>query len=628
MTIRVLSPLVTNQIAAGEVVERPASVIKEMVENSLDAGATKIDIEIAGGGKSLIKIRDNGCGIPKDELALALTRHATSKIVDVDDLSAIVSFGFRGEALASVASVSRLTLTSKPHDQSEAWQITAEGVFEDPDIQPASHPDGTTITVRDLFFNVPPRRRFLKSDRTEIQHIVHLFKTFALGNAPVAFSLVSDGKTLFSLPPAVEEKQRQQRLVTLFGKSFISDLLNVYLVRDGLSLSGFVLPAKPDESTDVEAQFLFLNGRPIREKNTMHAIRQAYTEIYGRDVKINYVLFLTMDPSEVDVNVHPTKHEVRFADQRTVHDFFVIAVHQALSMAGIAPDETVNENHHDYMNSRESMQSSAGTSETADGCAGVSGEVSSGSAACSFSGFSGSGRGSYGSSGAFSGSSGGCRNFTGSSNTGSSGAFNAYTGWMNSTAAADSRGVTEQKEAETVATAPAAVLYGVSDNSACAGYGQNLYIFRLPDLDRICLKDKYKAGSPSSALIVPQQLKLDAKLAEALRQNENTVAALGFSLQFRGDTVRIVCVPDCLRRYDVAGMLAALSASLEQGTSDEETIRLAVIDAAVAKRAYALVDAVNLLFNSEIDPESFFNSQNNVVRLDAEQLIKDQNVRK
>lgn len=625
MTIRVLSPLVTNQIAAGEVVERPASVIKEMVENSLDAGATKIDIEIAGGGKSLIKIRDNGCGIPKDELALALTRHATSKIVDVDDLSAIVSFGFRGEALASVASVSRLTLTSKPHDQSEAWQITAEGVFEEPDIQPASHPDGTTITVRDLFFNVPPRRRFLKSDRTEIQHIVHLFKTFALGNAPVAFSLVSDGKTLFSLPPAVEEKQRQQRLVTLFGKAFISDLLSVYLVRDGLSLSGFVLPAKPDESTDVEAQFLFLNGRPIREKNTMHAIRQAYTEIYGREVKINYVLFLTMDPSEVDVNVHPTKHEVRFADQRTVHDFFVIAVHQALSMAGIAPDEAVNENHHDYMNSRDGIQCAAGACETADDNSGASGEVNSGSAAGSFSGFSGIARSSYGSSG--SGSSGGCRNFTGASNTGSSGAFNAYADWMSSMSASDSMGAAERKDPETVASAPVAVLYGVSENSACAGYGQNLYIFRLRDLDRICLKDKYKTGSQSSALIIPQQLKPGAGQTEALRQNENTVSALGFSLQFRGDTVRIVCVPDCLRRYDVAGMLAVLSDALEKGTIDEETLRTAIIDAAVAKRSYALVDAVNLLFNSGIDLDSFFNSQDRAVRLDAEQLIKDQNVR-
>jgi DNA mismatch repair protein MutL len=622
MTIRILSQLVTNQIAAGEVVERPASVIKEMVENSLDAGATKIEIEIAGGGKTLIRIRDNGCGIPRDELVLALTRHATSKIVDVDDLSAIVSFGFRGEALASVASVSRLTLISKPHEQPAAWQIRAEGVFEEPDIQPASHPDGTTVIVRDLFFNVPPRRRFLKSDRTEIQHIVHFFKTFAIGNPAVAFTLISDGRTLYSLPPAVEEKQRLQRLNTLFGKGFADNQLNVYMVRNGMTLSGFVLPAKPDESTDVEVQFLFLNGRPIREKNTMHAIRQAYAGCYGRDVKINYILFLTMDPSEVDVNVHPTKHDVRFVKQREVHDFFVIAVQQALSDAGIATEEGVKDNAHAYQNQEGTAQ--PGTDACGEDFTFGSGSIADYSS-CS------PGSGSFGGTcGTSSGAGKSCSDFSRSGRfSSSSGSFGAYTDWMGGLS--DHEGRTNVSDPvfreETLSSSsgqPKAVIYGICDSSVCAGYDQDLYVFRMSEMDRLHLKEVYRTGALSSALIVPVQIKLESAQIDAMKQNEKILISLGFSVQFKGNSLRIVCVPDCLRRYDIAGIMSAFSEAVT-GCSDEESLRTAVIDAAVKKRSYTLVDAVNLFFNSGINLDDFFSGQKEVSRISVEQLIKDRN---
>ena len=622
MSIKVLSPLVTNQIAAGEVVERPASVIKELVENSLDAGATRIEIEIAQGGCSLIRIRDNGCGIPKDELALALTRHATSKIVDVEDLSSITSFGFRGEALASVAAVSRLTLVSKPRDQSEAWQIHAEGIFEQPQIMPASHPDGTMIMVKDLFFNVPARRRFLKSERTESAHVANLFKTFALGNYAVSFILISNGKTLYNLPPAVDENQRTQRLSALLGSAFAQKRIAVSFDRSGLKLTGFVLPAASEESSEPEAQYLFLNGRPIREKNTLHAIRQAYSEVYGRDAKASYILFLDMNPADVDVNVQPTKHEVRFADQRLVHDFFVLAVRQALSQVSGGESSAAGDFGADgelaFGDESPSCDVAAEDSATSDSGgrpAGASSFVSGGgfgSGGSSFSSGGGSGRfggsysggaGGYASGGGgYASGGGGYAGPRGSSAGASERAASAYTSWMSGVTGAGTAGRESGNGEVHDGIRPLPALYGFEDGTVCFGFEKKLYTARLADLDEALLNAVYTPDTMPATLMIPQQIKLeDRKQQEAVSRYSDLVRELAFSCQLKGQSMKILAVPECLRRYDIAALARLLAQKLAEDCADAAVLRQALAGCACAGRSYGIADAVNILYDAHLD---------------------------
>ena len=341
MTIQILSPQLANQIAAGEVVERPASVIKELVENSLDAGATRVEIEIDKGGSKLIKIQDNGLGIPKSELALALSRHATSKLSTLDDLNAILSFGFRGEALASISSVSRLTLTSRTADQSEAWQAYAEGSDMVVKVIPAAHPEGTTIEVVDLFFNTPARRRFIKSDKTEFTHIDEWLKRIALVKPEIHFSLKHNGKQVRNYRPVNTQDQYLIRLAQISGKAFAEQAIEIDCHHEGLKLSGYIQsPFFTAPASDT--QFFYVNGRLIRDRLVNHAVRQAFAE-HGTGEQASYVLMLEVDPHQVDVNVHPAKHEVRFHQSRYVHDYILQALQSALmqvartSMA--APDE-------------------------------------------------------------------------------------------------------------------------------------------------------------------------------------------------------------------------------------------------------------------------------------------------
>jgi DNA mismatch repair protein MutL len=327
MAIELLPPQLANQIAAGEVVERPASVVKELVENSIDAGATRVDIDVDKGGSKLIRIRDNGAGIPKDELALALSRHATSKVHTLDDLEAILSFGFRGEALASISSVSRLTLTSKTAEQSEAWQAYAEGSQMDVKLMPAAHPQGTTIEVVDLFFNTPARRRFLKSDKTEFSHIDEWLKRIAMVSRDIHFTLTHNGKLVRQYRPANTEIQTQQRLAQICGRAFAQQALNIACEHEGLSLSGYL--QSPQDSVITDTSFFYVNGRLIRDRLVNHAVKQAFAE-YGIEHQQGYVLMLSLDPHQVDVNVHPAKHEVRFHQSRYVHDFILQALKSAL----------------------------------------------------------------------------------------------------------------------------------------------------------------------------------------------------------------------------------------------------------------------------------------------------------
>lgn len=327
MAIQILSPQLANQIAAGEVVERPASVVKELVENSLDAGATAITIDIEKGGSKLIRVRDNGCGIAKEELELALCRHATSKIHELSDLEQIISLGFRGEALASISSVSRLTLTSRPATQENAWQAIAEGRDMQVQVRPAAHPPGSSIEVLDLFFNTPARRRFLRSDKTEFSHIDELVKRLALSRYDVHWTLTHNGQVVRQLQVATDTSAQEKRLVQLCGRPFVESALFIESQYDDMRLWGWVqLP----HACQVQpaCQFSYVNGRMMRDKLLNHAIRQAYGDELLPGAQPAFVLYLELDPQQLDVNVHPAKHEVRFHHARLVHDFVVSALAQ------------------------------------------------------------------------------------------------------------------------------------------------------------------------------------------------------------------------------------------------------------------------------------------------------------
>ena len=330
MPIQILPARLANQIAAGEVVERPASVVKEIVENSLDSGATSIEIDIEKGGHKRILIRDNGSGIPNEELALALSRHATSKITKLDDLEAICSLGFRGEALASISSVSRLSLSSKPREQSQAWQAHCEGRDMQVQINPVAHPDGTSVDVVDLFFNTPARRKFLRTEKTEFTHIDEVVRRIALSRFDVSFSLKHNGKLLRRYPAVKAQSTEQKRLGTICGKEFAEQSIALNSQYQQFELKGWL--AQPEQAkSQGDFQYFYVNGRMMRDKLINHAVRQAFEGLIGADLHPAYVLFLTLEPNQVDVNVHPAKHEVRFHQARLVHDFIYRALTDSLN---------------------------------------------------------------------------------------------------------------------------------------------------------------------------------------------------------------------------------------------------------------------------------------------------------
>ena len=339
MTIEILPARLANQIAAGEVVERPASVIKELVENSLDADATIIHIEVDKGGVKRLRISDNGTGIAKEELTLALSRHATSKIKNLNDLEAINSLGFRGEALASISSVARLTLTSKPQNQQTAWQANAEGRDMAVTITPAAHPDGTTIEVLDLFFNTPARRKFLRTEKTEFNHIDEVIRRIALARFDVTFTLTHNGKTIRQYRAATNPAQNAKRVAMVCGQKFIENAIEIDCQHDNMRLTGWL--AKPSFARNQnDLSYSYVNGRMMRDKLINHAIRQAYSDLLPADTYPAFVLFLALDYREVDVNVHPAKHEVRFHQSRYVHDFIYSVCHKALMSNSLDLDPT------------------------------------------------------------------------------------------------------------------------------------------------------------------------------------------------------------------------------------------------------------------------------------------------
>jgi DNA mismatch repair protein MutL len=339
--IRVLPGHLVNQIAAGEVVERPASVAKELIENSLDAGCNRLEIDVDQGGIKRLRVRDDGRGIPADQLVLALSRHATSKVAELADLEAVATLGFRGEALPSIASVSRLTLTSRTRDAETALEVAvgAEGAAGEP--RPAAHPPGTTVDVRDLFYNTPARRKFLRTEKTELGHLEQVVRRIALVRPEVAFVLRHNGRPLLDLPAAGDDPGRMaQRLDRLLGAGFAGNALWLDEAAVGLRLRGWVLrPAfsrgQPDQ------QFFYVNGRMVRDKLVTHAVRQAFSDVLHHSRHPAYLLYLDLPPRLVDVNVHPSKHEVRFREGRQVHDFVFRTLNRRLAEGSLGSAESV-----------------------------------------------------------------------------------------------------------------------------------------------------------------------------------------------------------------------------------------------------------------------------------------------
>jgi DNA mismatch repair protein MutL len=337
MPIRVLDNHLIDQIAAGEVIERPASIVKELVENSLDAGAQSVEVEIEAGGVRLTRVRDDGCGIPTAELKLALSRHATSKLSCADDLAAITTLGFRGEALPSIASVSRFEITSRHVDEDRASALSVDaGQFGDP--TPAAHPTGTTIEVRDLFYNLPARRKFLRSEVTEQGHIVRLLERLALSRDDVAFRLRSGTRTLLDAPALTATGGAASRLARIVGREFVERAIELDHSAGPVRICGWIgAPSAARASSDM--QFWFVNGRAVRDRLLMNAVRLGYRDVLYSGRQPAYVLYLDIDPSLVDVNAHPQKLEVRFRDSRQIHDFVFRAVERKL--AGTHPGSSV-----------------------------------------------------------------------------------------------------------------------------------------------------------------------------------------------------------------------------------------------------------------------------------------------
>lgn len=329
MPIQILPELLINQIAAGEVIERPASVLKELVENAIDAGARAIEVELEQGGVALVRVSDDGQGIAPDELALAVTRHATSKISSLDDLESVITLGFRGEALPSIGSVARLTLTSRRVDAEHGWKLQVEGGRVGA-IEPAAARPGTRVEVRDLFHLVPARRKFLKTERTELARCEEYLKALALARPEVAIELGHNGRSLWRAPAAADPSQMQARLAAVLGRELAASCLQLSQQGPGLALHGWVAPATAARS-QADLQFFFVNGRYVRDRLVSHAVRQAFADVLYHGRHPVYVLHLSLDPARVDANVHPAKHEVRFRDGRLVHDFLYRSLHEALA---------------------------------------------------------------------------------------------------------------------------------------------------------------------------------------------------------------------------------------------------------------------------------------------------------
>jgi len=370
--IQKLPTILANQIAAGEVVERPASVVKELLENCLDANAQNIELEVEGGGLRLIRIKDDGHGIHQGDLTLALKRHATSKIRDIDDLYKVTSLGFRGEALPSISSVSRLTLTSRVKESKSGWCVSSDGRDEIRVPTPIARQVGTTLEVCDLFYNTPARRKFMRTEKTEFNHIGEVVKRIALSHFNTGFSFQHNNRVIQFLKSAYTHEEKEKRVAEICGQPFIDNALHLEFESAGLKLQGWIsLPTFSRSQPDL--QYFYVNGRVIRDKVVAHAIRQAYRDVLYHGRHPAFVLYFEIDPSLVDVNAHPGKHEVRFRESRMVHDFIYRTINNIL-----AETRPQSENNYEYSIDGNKEGSASVTSEAATGSL-VSGSITPGS---------------------------------------------------------------------------------------------------------------------------------------------------------------------------------------------------------------------------------------------------------
>ncbi|MDP0156662.1 DNA mismatch repair endonuclease MutL [Glaesserella parasuis] len=603
--IQILPPQLANQIAAGEVVERPASVVKELVENSLDAGATQIQIDIEKGGSQLIRIRDNGCGIGKQDLALALARHATSKIATLEDLESILSLGFRGEALASISSVSRLTLTSRPEYQAEAWQVYAQGREMEVEIKPASHPVGTTIEVANLFFNTPARRKFLRTDKTEFAHIDEVVRRIALAKPNVTFTLTHNEKKVryYKAVATQQLEQQQKRVATICGDEFIQQSVHIDWQHDDLHIYGWVgSPSLARVQNDL--CYSYVNGRMMRDKTINHAIRQAYGERLPKDHYPVFVLFLDLDPSHVDVNVHPAKHEVRFHQSRLVHDFIYQGVLNALEDQHHLPLTTnVSEALPNYI---------ADTNRVASGqniFAHHYREPRSTSSTHAE-------RQSY-------------------SNTRSSGVSKNEQKWYGELLSTSP--MQDYKRSEPVQDLPktakitplvepiaepvtpyAQALAVVKQKALLMKQGETFYLLSLEKLAQLKLQAEL-AKRENQALLIPLSLTLDEQQTASWQQSQTALADLGFDIQtkqWQGQTrLTIQKVPTCLREQNLQQLLFSLF--------NQQAVDCAEFFAknATYPTASSLSEAVALLAEVEVLPRGKAMLEALRVEVDFEEML-------
>ncbi len=553
--IKILSPQLANQIAAGEVVERPASVLKELVENSLDAGAQSIEIDIEQGGVKLIRIRDDGGGIDHDDLALALSRHATSKIDDLEDLEAVATLGFRGEALASIASVSRLSLTSN-NGGSSAWRAISEGRDMQVEVTPASHPQGTSVEVRDLFFNTPARRKFLRTEKTEYNRIDDSIKKLALSRFDVAFNLRHNQRAQLSLRPAKTQLEQEKRVADICGTTFMEQALYVDNTRPGLRLWGWIgLPTFSRSQADL--QHFFVNGRCIRDKVVSHAVRQAYQDVLYHGRHPAFVLFLEITPVDVDVNVHPTKHEVRFRESGSIHSFISSTLKKAL--AEDRPQDHLQSNSTGEFPSDGSAQHTGGGGQ-------FSGMVNQPdpnwqAAPQSQPAMQFSSRSNFGnsSSGAMSGSAGSMQNYQSLYSTSD----------INLPESGSDVGDQQDIPPLGYAIAQLKGIYILSENR------EGLIIVDMHAAHERITYERMKGafddqGLISQPLLVPESLAVSQREADAAEQHNEVFAKLGFVVErAAAESVIVREIPAILRGSEVEALLRdVLSDLLEHGNSE------------------------------------------------------------
>ena len=620
MPIRRLSVQLANQIAAGEVVERPSSVVKELLENAVDAKATKIVCDLKNSGKSLIRVRDNGQGIPHEELPLALAPHATSKIATLEDLEAILTLGFRGEALASIAAVSKLTLTSRTKDEDHAYSVEVEGPQQNPEINPAAHPVGTSVEVCELFFNTPARRRFLRSDRTEFMHIREIFVRTALANPDIDFELNLDGKNVINVKAVMgDEKKRLVRISKLAGSDFNRSGIFVKGEDPCLNVNGVLLPPSSVEESAVENIFLFLNGRPIADKVLTHALKQAYSEVAGRPCPVRCVLYLTCDPHEVDINVHPRKDEVRFHEARLVHDVLLETVVNSLRKALRDTDDLLKE---DAENEKTLLEDKAHSDE-GNSLNQFLKDIKSVSSSKSGSSYKsgGSDKSSFGTSIHVSLSSStnrGSVNYSPhyiqmpSSKDGVKENLRRYDYQIAADNARSRAGIYDVKRVDLTSPKAAKLLSLPAPDVLFIMQENRYFLVKASVLNRELVSRDYmakvKLGTVEVyALSMPFVLKAQKTLINAIKACPEALARAGFTLNLKKESIEFLKIPVLLQGVDLAGILvkalplaAASAKNLSMGICPKQ---LAEMFAAAKKSVVYYKDEAQLLVDKISDPE-------------------------